>query len=80
MLLDLGKTVTGSDVEDEFVTTPMLSKLVCRCILGFHRTYSREYRTCYFSGAHKGSQNPEVLAAIAKHIPVLSHADALLGF
>lgn len=77
-LLDLGKTVTGSDVEDEFVTTPMLSKIGVQVYSGFSPEHIHEStELVIFSGAHKGSQNPEVLAAIAKNIPVLSHADAL---
>ena len=30
-----------------------------------------------YTGAHQGSDNPEVVAAQAKNIPVLSHAQAL---
>lgn len=77
-LLDLGKTVTGSDVEDEFVTTPMLSKVGVQTYVGFSPEHIHEStELVIYSGAHKGSQNPEVLTAISKHIPVLSHADAL---
>lgn len=77
-LLDLGKTVTGSDVEDEFVTTPMLSNIGVQVYAGFSPEHIHEStELVIYSGAHKGSQNPEVLEAIAKHIPALSHADAL---
>ncbi len=78
MLVDLGKTVTGSDVEEAFVTEGILQKLGIQVYVGFspeHLHVSTDY--IVFSGAHNGSKNPEVLAAKEKKIPVISHAEAL---
>jgi len=78
MLVGLGKTVTGSDVEEEFVTEKILAQLGVEIFVDFspeHLHASTDYLV--FSGAHNGSSNPEVLAAKEKKIPVVSHAEAL---
>lgn len=78
-LVDLGKEITGSDLEEDFVTAEMLKK---RSIKHIHNGFSPEnigVKTdlVIFSGAHQGSQNVDVLTAKERGIPVLSHADAL---
>ena len=78
MLVDLGKTVTGSDVEEAFVTEEILQRLGILVHVGFspeHLHASTDY--VVFSGAHNGSKNVEVLAAKQKNMPVVSHAEAL---
>lgn len=78
LLVDLGKTVTGSDVEEAFVTEEILQKLGIQMYVGFspeHLHASTDY--VVFSGAHNGSKNTEVLAAKGKKIPAISHAEAL---
>jgi len=77
-LVDLGKVVTGSDIEDEFVTSSLLSSLNLQTYTSFSPEHLHEgTELVIYSGAHKGSQNPEVLAAKERGIPILSHADAL---
>ena len=78
MLVDLGKTVTGSDVAEAFVTEEILQKLGVHIDIGFspeHLHASTDY--VVFSGAHNGSKNPEVLVAKEKNISTISHAEAL---
>jgi UDP-N-acetylmuramate--alanine ligase len=76
--LDLGIKVTGSDVEEEFLTDETLTK---RGI-----TWSTEFGVknlepkpdlVVTTGAHGGLNNPEVQAARELNIPVMSHAEAL---
>lgn len=77
-LLDLGKVVTGSDVEEDFVTSSALKKMEIALDSGFSPEHIHESTDLViFSGAHKGSENPEVLAAKNRGIAVMSHADAL---
>ncbi len=77
-LLDLGKQVTGSDVEDEFVTSAALANMNIQLYSSFSPEHLHaSTKLVIFSGAHKGSQNPEVLTAVERGIPTLSHADAL---
>lgn len=77
-LVDLEKTVEGSDVAEEFVTAQALNKLGVKILEGFSPEHIHANTDLLiYSGAHKGSQNPEVLAAKAKGIPVMPHAEAL---
>lgn len=77
-LLDLGKIVTGSDIEEDFVTSAVLKKMAISPYVGFSPEHIHESTNLViFSGAHKGSENPEVLAAKNRGITVMPHADAL---
>lgn len=75
---DLGKIVTGSDTDETFPTDPVLKKRGIKVKLGFKsQNLPRHCDLLIYTGAHGGSTNPEVIAAKAQAIPVLSHAEAL---
>lgn len=77
MLLDVGCSVSGSDVAEDFVTQPLLQRLGVRLFTNFSETHvSPDMRAVVFTGAHQGRKNPEVQRAIALGIPVLNHANA----
>ena len=77
-LLDLGKQVTGSDVEEDFVTKHLLDTFHVPVKIGFHASNISEQTDCViYTGAHNGSKNPEVIEAKKRGILVLSHAEAL---
>jgi len=76
-LLDVGKKISGSDVEGEFVTQPILNKNQIQIDVGFENELSKEIDCLIYTAAHQGKQNPQVQAAIKKKIPVYSHAEAL---
>ena len=77
-LLDLGKQVTGSDVEEDFVTKHLLDTFHVPVKIGFHaNNISEQTNYVVYTGAHQGKENPEVIEAIKRGIPVLSHAEAL---
>lgn len=77
-LTDLGKEITGSDLEENFVTEDILKKLSVKMYNGFaSKNIGVKTDLVVFSGAHQGSQNTDVLTAKERGIQVLSHADAL---
>ncbi|MBI5151139.1 MAG: UDP-N-acetylmuramate--L-alanine ligase [Candidatus Pacebacteria bacterium] len=77
-LTDLGKEITGSDLVENFVTANILKKLSVNMYNEFSpKNIGVKTDLVIYSGAHQGSQNADVLTAIQRGIPVLSHADAL---
>lgn len=75
---DLGITVTGSDVEEVFVTDETLKKHGILWMTGFNPVnIGNSVNLVITTGAHGGFNNPEVLAAKERGIPILSHAEAL---
>ena len=76
-LLDLKKTVSGSDVSEEFVTQQILDSLSVK-VLEFNKdNITKDIDAVIYSGAHRGCENPEVVRAQELGIPVFSHAEAL---
>jgi len=78
-LLDAGKKVTGSDVAEDFVTKQVLESRRIEINVGFdtNSITSTQSEVVIYTAAHQGPQNPQVLAAVAKGLPVFSHAQAL---
>ncbi len=75
---DLGIKITGSDVEEEFVTDETLKNRGVVWKIGFKKEHlDPKPDLLVFTGAHGGLNNPEVLAAKEIDIPVISHAEAL---
>lgn len=74
---DLGIKVTGSDIEEYFVTDETLKNAGISWKLGFKKENIGHPDLLVFTAAHGGQVNVEVIAAEAKNIPVLSHAQAL---
>lgn len=77
-LQDLGIKVTGSDVEELFVTDKILTQRRIKWLVGFNeKNLTPKPDLVITTGAHGGLENAEVIAAKAQNIPVLTHAQAL---
>jgi len=77
-----GIAVSGSDIEEEFPTKESLEKAGIIPLHGFlkdHISSQNKPDLVIFTGAHGGSDNPEVQAAVALGIEVMPHGRAL-GF
>lgn len=75
---DLGIRVTGSDIEEVFVTDEVLRKRGLSWGVGFRGENIPEGTDLVITtGAHGGLGNPEVLEAKKMEIPVVTHAEAL---
>ena len=75
---DMGKTITGSDIEEIFVTDQVLKANDINLKIGFgeHNLDSKpDLVIC--TAAHNGLNNPEVVAAKRFHIPVMTYAEGL---
>lgn len=78
---DLGIRVTGSDVEEIFVTDSVLKKRKIEWELGFKKGNLKPLPDLVITtGAHGGLKNPEVLFAKKNQVPVMTHAQALSFF
>ncbi len=76
-LLDAGKTVSGSDVAEAFVTQHMLDRLNIKIDIGFEGEIPSDIDCVVYTAAHQSQQNPQVLQAQQKNIATFSHAEAL---
>jgi UDP-N-acetylmuramate--alanine ligase len=76
-LLDAGKSVRGSDVEEEFVTQKILNQRKIQIDFSFDTPIPSETECVIYTAAHNAQQNPQVQAALEKKLTVLSHAKAL---
>ncbi len=76
-----GIQVTGADIGDQFPTDQSLRNADINVLEGFSSRHIETNRPdcVVYTGAHKGKENVEVVAAIKKGIPVFSHGQAL-GF
>lgn len=74
---DLGIKVSGSDVEEHFVTDETLKQAGIIWKTGFQAKNIGKPELVIFTAAHGGQANVEVVAAEEKKIPVLSQAQAL---
>lgn len=73
---DLGSAVSGSDVSADFVTKRVLTQRHIHTTVGFDPTsIPQETDLLVFTGAHQGINNPQVVAAKARGIKTLSHAE-----
>ena len=76
-----GYKVTGSDLEEEFITDEVLKKAGIMIKNGFDRKDLKEVPDMVVTtGAHGGKTNPENLAFILEGVEVLSHGQALGKF
>lgn len=76
LLIDAGKTVSGCDLEEDFVTKKILDKLQLQIDIGFENSLIKKIDCVIYTAAHTGKFNPVVLQAKEKNIPVYSHAQA----
>ncbi len=78
---DLGIKVTGSDVEEYFVTDETLRKAGIKWQIGFgKKNLAQKPDLVITTGAHGGLQNPEVLEAKNLGLEVITYAEALALF
>lgn len=78
---DLGIKVTGSDVDEVFVTDEVLKKRKIKWKIGFGKqNLEPSADLVVTTGAHGGLKNEEVLAAKKKGIKVMTLAEALGKF
>ena len=80
--LDLGIKVTGSDVEESFVTDETLKRRGISWDIGFN---VQDFKTnkpdlLITTAAHGGLDNPEVVRAKTEGIPVVTYAEGLALF
>ncbi|MBP8591287.1 UDP-N-acetylmuramate--L-alanine ligase [Candidatus Shapirobacteria bacterium] len=76
---DLGIRITGSDIQEVFVTDEILRKRRIIFKIGFSAKNLENPDLLITTGAHGGLLNPEVKAAKKRGIPVMTHGEAL-GF
>ncbi len=76
-LVDAKKTIRGSDVEEEFVTQPILNSLKVPIDIGFENKIPDTTECVVYTAAHQALQNPQVIQAKKRKIPIYSHAEAL---
>ncbi|MFZ5437459.1 MAG: UDP-N-acetylmuramate--L-alanine ligase [Patescibacteria group bacterium] len=76
MLLDAGKLVRGSDVEQAFVTEKKLQDLAIK-IDHFELPLPKDIDCVVYTAAHQGIDNPQVKWAITQGLPTFSQAEAI---
>ncbi len=74
LLLDAGKTVSGCDVAEEFVTQKILNNKKVVIDVGFKHDIPKSVDCVIFTAAHNGKFNPMVVQAQEKGITTYSHA------
>lgn len=77
---DLGIKITGSDVEETFVTDDILKKRNIKYHVGFSQKNITNPDLVITTGAHGGLSNPEAQVARQKGIKVISQAEGLALF
>ncbi|MEK7559131.1 MAG: UDP-N-acetylmuramate--L-alanine ligase [Patescibacteria group bacterium] len=77
---EAGFEVTGSDINEEFITDKALQKVNIAPLVGFSRSNIDESDLVITTGAHGGFDNPEVLEAKERNIPVWTQGQAVGEF
>lgn len=76
LLVDAKKSVSGSDVEENFVTKNILKKIDVNIFTGFEDEIPEDIDCVIYTAAHKGKYNPQVIKAKENNIATYSHAEA----
>lgn len=77
-MFDMGKTITGSDVKNVFITQKSINEMGAKLTVGFApEDLPAQTELVVYSAAHAGSDNPQVLAAKKNRIPALTYGRAL---
>jgi UDP-N-acetylmuramate--alanine ligase len=71
-----GFSITGSDIDQEFITDAALKKAEIIPLVGFSSEHISNQDLIITTGAHGGYDNIEVKAAYLKKIPVMSAGEA----
>lgn len=77
---EAGFQVTGSDIEEEYITDEPLKKAGITPLIGFSPDYLGNAGLVITTGAHGGYDNPEVVSAKARSIAILSQGQAVGEF
>jgi len=78
---DMGAVVSGSDIDEKFVTDEILEKRKISWKKGFSSAnVSDSTELLVFTASHRGAANVEVLSALEKKISVLSQGQAVGRF
>jgi len=77
---EAGISVTGSDIEEEFITDEPLIKAGIRPMVGFAPDDIGSPDLVIVTGAHGGFDNPQVKKAVAENIPVWTQGQAVGEF
>lgn len=80
ILLDAKKSVTGTDVKEDFVTSKILDRLKIDVSHDFEAELPKGTQAVIYTAAHKGPDNPMVIKAQKAGLSVYSHAEALAVF
>lgn len=74
---EAGFKVTGSDIDDEFITDEVLKKAGIIPFVGFSKDNIKNPNLIIFTGAHGGLDNVEVQYAKYTGIPVMTQGEAV---
>ncbi|HEV2339841.1 MAG TPA: UDP-N-acetylmuramate--L-alanine ligase [Patescibacteria group bacterium] len=74
---EAGFTVSGSDVEETYITDEMLQKAGIVPFIGFAKEHIQRADFVITTGAHGGYSNVEVQEAKARGIPVMTQGEAV---
>jgi UDP-N-acetylmuramate--alanine ligase len=77
---EAGFTVSGCDIDQEFITDAPLRKVGIVPTIGFHEDHINDSDLVITTGAHGGFDNVEVIAAKQKSIPVWTQGEAVGEF
>ncbi len=77
---EAGFTVTGSDIDQEFITDAVLKKAGIAPLVGFSKDHIDKPNIVITTGAHGGFDNVEVKEALSKNIKVLTAGEAVGEF
>ena len=79
---DVGLKISGSDLAERFVTDEILAERKIPYEVGFDASHivANNPDMIITTGAHGGLNNPEVIAARERHLPIMTHAEALGNF
>ena len=78
LLVSRGALVTGSDVPEEFYTDTILNAIGIRPMTPFSRdNLPRDTQLVIHSSAYSRKNNPELIAADERKLPVLEYTEAL---
>ncbi len=79
VLNDMGINVVGSDVDQDFVTAPLLKKRRFKIYHSFDPNLITQEKPdlVITTGAHQGTRNPQFKQALKLNLPALTHAQSL---
>ncbi|MBI4004616.1 UDP-N-acetylmuramate--L-alanine ligase [Candidatus Roizmanbacteria bacterium] len=78
ILKKMGKSVVGSDTDEEFITSENLKRNNITTFVGFNTSFiPSNTDLLIYSAAHRGIENPQVQFALQNNIRVLHQAEVL---